>query len=374
MIRMFHSNLYRVLELERTASSGDISAAYKRLVKQYHPDVNKSPVAVIRMKDINQAYYVLHDEGRRAAYDKTFSAKAASAPTLAVWENTQPAGMVMRNYFRALQTGNYEAAYDMLSAFDQQYVTKASFSKWRRSVQKLFSIREFEVRIGELNPSYVLEPGRSAPACRIFVSILEKDNANQTVDRYQIAKFSVWEVGEWRVFLGYRDLNEIARVFEDLSERFEHGEMTRRWEEYCTETCRELDIYSLNGLIKHAGRELYRFRRYNQPLVVACLYVESPYNSDDAFSDLLEAVAKTITSSLRETDLAAYIGGGVFTILYVHLKRRNARSIVERLTRRVQDTVQQRYGISMHLPFSCTHYTGDPLDAVIDKLTSEIKK
>ncbi len=61
---------YQVLEVPRDASSEDLRRAYRRLAKQYHPDVNKEPGAEERFKEINEAYAILSDDERRAAYDR----------------------------------------------------------------------------------------------------------------------------------------------------------------------------------------------------------------------------------------------------------------------------------------------------------------
>ena len=61
---------YEVLGVSRNASAEEIRRAYRRLARQYHPDVNKDPEAEERFKEINEAYEVLSDEQRRAAYDR----------------------------------------------------------------------------------------------------------------------------------------------------------------------------------------------------------------------------------------------------------------------------------------------------------------
>jgi molecular chaperone DnaJ len=61
---------YEVLNLDRGASADDVRQAYRRLAKKYHPDVNKEPDAEERFKEINEAYAVLSDDERRAAYDR----------------------------------------------------------------------------------------------------------------------------------------------------------------------------------------------------------------------------------------------------------------------------------------------------------------
>lgn len=61
---------YDVLGVERTASTTDIRRAYRRLAREYHPDVNSSEEAEERFKEINEAYEVLSNDERRAAYDR----------------------------------------------------------------------------------------------------------------------------------------------------------------------------------------------------------------------------------------------------------------------------------------------------------------
>ncbi len=61
---------YEVLGVSRSASQDEIKKAFRRLARQYHPDVNKSPDAEAKFKEINEAYEVLSDAEKRAAYDR----------------------------------------------------------------------------------------------------------------------------------------------------------------------------------------------------------------------------------------------------------------------------------------------------------------
>jgi len=67
---MAKRDYYEVLEVPRTASKDDLKKAYRRLARQYHPDVNKNDGADERFKEINEAYEVLSNEESRAAYDR----------------------------------------------------------------------------------------------------------------------------------------------------------------------------------------------------------------------------------------------------------------------------------------------------------------
>ncbi|WP_243091067.1 DnaJ C-terminal domain-containing protein [Thermus neutrinimicus] len=60
---------YAILGVPRNATQEEIKRAYKRLARQYHPDVNKSPEAEERFKEINEAYAVLSDPEKRRVYD-----------------------------------------------------------------------------------------------------------------------------------------------------------------------------------------------------------------------------------------------------------------------------------------------------------------
>ena len=68
---MAKKDYYEVLGLQKGASENDIKRAYKRLASKHHPDKNQgSKEAEEKFKEINEAYEVLGDEQKRAAYDQ----------------------------------------------------------------------------------------------------------------------------------------------------------------------------------------------------------------------------------------------------------------------------------------------------------------
>src|SRR5258705_12386072 len=54
----------------RDAAADDIKQAYRQLARKYHPDVSKEPDAETRFKEVGEAYEVLKDPEKRAAYDQ----------------------------------------------------------------------------------------------------------------------------------------------------------------------------------------------------------------------------------------------------------------------------------------------------------------
>src|SRR3989441_4788030 len=63
------SDYYDLLGVPRNASDEQIRSAYRRLARQYHPDVNKADDASERFKQITEAYEILTDPQRRQRYD-----------------------------------------------------------------------------------------------------------------------------------------------------------------------------------------------------------------------------------------------------------------------------------------------------------------
>lgn len=66
---MAEKNYYDILGLDKKASEADIKKAYRKLVRQYHPDVSDDPNADSKMGEINNAYETLKDSKKRAEYD-----------------------------------------------------------------------------------------------------------------------------------------------------------------------------------------------------------------------------------------------------------------------------------------------------------------
>ena len=64
-----NGDCYSILGVPTAATAEEIRAAYRRLARQYHPDLNSNPEAEARMKEINEAYATLSDPARRRYYD-----------------------------------------------------------------------------------------------------------------------------------------------------------------------------------------------------------------------------------------------------------------------------------------------------------------
>jgi curved DNA-binding protein len=62
-------SLYDTLDVSENASADEIKKSYRKLARKYHPDINKSPEAEEKFKEINAAYEILSDSDKKRQYD-----------------------------------------------------------------------------------------------------------------------------------------------------------------------------------------------------------------------------------------------------------------------------------------------------------------
>ncbi|GFZ07950.1 molecular chaperone Hsp40/DnaJ family protein [Actinidia rufa] len=141
---MAAADYYSTLGVSRTASVKEIKAAYRRLARQYHPDVNKQPGATEKFKEISSAYEVLSDDKKRALYDQYGEAGVKSAVG-------GPAGAYTTNPFDLFETF-FGSSMGGFSGFEQP-----GFRTRRNTVTKGEDIRSTKhivlmVRDRLLNP------------------------------------------------------------------------------------------------------------------------------------------------------------------------------------------------------------------------------
>ncbi len=67
---MEFKDYYKIMDVKRDATQDEIKRAYRKLARKYHPDVSKEADAEARFKEVGEAYEVLKDPEKRAAYDQ----------------------------------------------------------------------------------------------------------------------------------------------------------------------------------------------------------------------------------------------------------------------------------------------------------------
>src|ERR1035441_4836737 len=67
---MQYKDYYDILGVARAADAHEVKRAYRKLARKYHPDVSKEKNAESKFKEVQEAYEVLRDAEKRAAYDQ----------------------------------------------------------------------------------------------------------------------------------------------------------------------------------------------------------------------------------------------------------------------------------------------------------------
>ena len=136
---------YDVLGISRDASEEDVRKAFRRLALEYHPDRNKKEGAEERFKEINEAYQVLSDVKRRAAYDR-FGHEGVSgngARGFEGFDNFGGFGDIFDAFFGS-GFGTRSGARRVRRGADLRYVIGIEFEEAAFGAEKEFEVRRME--------------------------------------------------------------------------------------------------------------------------------------------------------------------------------------------------------------------------------------
>ena len=368
---------YKVLGVNIGAGLSDVTSSYRRLCRIYHPDVNDDPASEEQMKRINIAYSVLRDKLRREiAFQQRQSyprpgRRYAGADVRA--ETEKEANSALFGYFKAIGECDYSGAYIYLSSYDKRFVSLESFIDWRKSVARLYPMREFKISGGQSTITVAFGEGKSCIGLRFRVMITEEDVTEGKIQSGEVEKAVIYENGLWKVFLGYKSVGDLTRGFDERFEARRKRDITKRWEEYYAGLYPEYNMLSIAGMRKAVLRELYRQKRFGGALTFAAISVKTGGMRRAGEDELLRSAAKTIVGALRETDVPAYAGDGVFAILLVELRKKDADDIVGRLIEKIREDAGPQLGAKAEIDYEFASWSGQGL-ADIEALNRVLRK
>ena len=154
---------YEVLGVSRNASPDEIKRAYRKLARQYHPDVNKEAEAEAKFKEINEANDVLSDPEKRTMYDRfghnTPGAGAGYDPFGGM--GGDPFGTIFETFFGGV--GATRASRGPQRGADLRYTLSITFEEAIFGVEKEIEFRRLET-CGTCNGNGA-EPGTEPTRC-----------------------------------------------------------------------------------------------------------------------------------------------------------------------------------------------------------------
>lgn len=110
-----HQDYYQLLGVKRDATVAELRKAYRKLAREFHPDVNKSPEAAQRFAEISEAYEVLSDAEKRKTYDRFGQAGMGSGPASAY-----PGGG-FRQTWSSPGGGQVQGSVDVENLFEEMF-------------------------------------------------------------------------------------------------------------------------------------------------------------------------------------------------------------------------------------------------------------
>ena len=420
---------YRVLGVKVGAGMADVTSSYRQLCRTHHPDISDEPGAEELMKQINIAYTVLRDKFKResafrdrqtytrpvrryqpppsyrqqtaeqTAEEKWRTAEEVQKQTAEQRQQTaeeqrqraedaikqraaeraaasadaeKEAYSVLHDYFAALNSFDYAGAYNFLSDHDKKHIPPESFTEWREAVARLYPMREFKIAGGSSIAVVTWGDDCTFHARKFRIIITEDSHAEDGAQSGDIDKLVINENGKWGVFLGYREINELTRTFDKRFETKKKRDVEKRWEEFYAGQHPEYNMFNIQGMRKPVTTELYRLRRYGGSMTFAAISITSD-EKNTGYEEMLRSAAKTIAGTLREIDISAYAGDGVFAIMFVELGKKNSESIICRMIENIRNNAGSQLSNKTQIKYEYESWTGNGY-AELDNVNDILKK
>ena len=151
---MSKRDYYEVLGLNKGASDDELKKAYRKLARQYHPDVNKdNPEAAEKFKELSEAYAILSDPEKKSRYDQMGHAAFEGGSGFSGAEGFDFSGFgggfedIFENFFggggRSRQRGPEPGAdlrYDLEISFEEAVIHKQAIDIIKTKQDKTFFI------------------------------------------------------------------------------------------------------------------------------------------------------------------------------------------------------------------------------------------
>lgn len=308
---------YHILQVQPDADQEVVDAAYRRLCKKHHPDLNPGFESEVHIRLLNDAYHVLGDPIKRTAYDQHL--KRTSGPSLAKGDQTMKANantaettderlvdsakILLAQYFEALKEKQVYKAYQLLSDEDRSRITAQDFLDWQEAVGELFQIGDTQLSVFRTHRQMGV-----VSEVEFVAEGMEIDLVRNAITEFKTVKSVLWNGKRWQVVLGYEEVKGLAAKFRLLAQ---------------SRHTRLLDDEALQVVLE---QEMYRANRFGDAFSLVLLKLTQMQESDaigmweaKTFSWVSDAV-----NHMRMTDMLSHRGHCTFLLLLPHTDEQQA--------------------------------------------------
>ena len=348
-----HIDFYKTLQVHHDAGQDIIDAAYRCLSKMFHPDVNKSPLAVERMKDINIAYGVIGDGRKRKEYHIEWmkhnavkpltssilnreKQNIAPDPVKEAKKEEEAATRVLDDFFCETVNERWEKAYHKLTQIDVDNIPMEDFLEWKKAVSQVYKLGNYKITYFRkyTNCDYA---GIVYPTIFQFsVGLTEMQISTGQISEENTQKYVAYDGSSWRVCLGYTDLKPTIMKFKYLAQALPKMDKDEVFMKAITKIDLLTGLYSLSGFVEQAEREMLRSQRYGNPLSLAVVSIKPIPDSEDCpdenqLNACMSYVSEILCANVRKTDLIGRCNPSSFSILLTETKPEDAIAALEKL-------------------------------------------
>lgn len=315
---MNNLDLYKIMQLHPSSDGDMINYAYKKLCKKYHPDININTNDI--MQKINYAYEVLSNEKSRASYDRTYS-YFKNSTNIFEKEQLSKAAENLNDYFKALITNNYKKAYNLISNSDKLNITYEDFEDWQKTVSKFYRIKDYSISLLDNFYNKKISSKKYEHTAEFKINIVEKDLASKDEKKEVATKFLVKEREGWKVYLGYKKLNEYTKEL-------------KLFNNLVAGNSKNFQAYSNANFSKLLEKEIYRKERYNSSYSLVLFeitnYEDLKLEIDDSINNYLEVVFTELETLYRFIDEFARYKDDKFFLLLPETKEEEIYPVIDK--------------------------------------------
>ena len=144
---MAKKDYYESLGVSKTASAAELKSAYRKMARKHHPDVDKTPGAEKKFKEINEAYQVLSDTQKRDAYDKFGHSAFQAGGSSGAGRSPGPGGVNYQQGQGVNVDFDFGGFRDPFEIFEEIFGGRSPFGGSRSSGPRVGESLQYEITI-----------------------------------------------------------------------------------------------------------------------------------------------------------------------------------------------------------------------------------